>query len=81
MKNVHESNRKPPDMTPTSLTSKTYQTISTIASTRSSSNTITDVLYIKHSVAIAGLNKFDAQATNTDIAEFANVFCTMFDLN
>ena len=68
-------------MAPTSLTSGTYQNVSTLTWTGSSSETANDVLSIKYSVAFAGLNKLVKQATNPDIAKLANVFCTMFDLN
>ena len=39
MKCLHKLNETPPDMTPTSLTSGTYQTVSTMASTGSSFGT------------------------------------------
>ena len=81
MKSLHKSNGTPPDMAPTSLTSEMYQTVSTTTLTGSSSGTTNDVLYIKYSVAIAGLNKLQTQAMNLDIAELANDFHTMFNLN
>ena len=47
----------------------TYQTVSTTTSAGSGSGTANDVLYIKHSVAIANLNRLETQSTNPDIAE------------
>ena len=81
MKKLHKSNRTPPDMAPRSFTTGTYQTVSTMTLTGPSSGTTNDVLYIKHSVTIAGLNKLETQAMNLDIAEFVNVFHTIFNLN
>ena len=57
MKNLHNSNEIPPDMTQTSINSGTYQTVSTMTSAGSGSATANDVLCIKHSAAVAGLNK------------------------
>ena len=57
------------------------QTTSTTTSTGTSSDTTNDVLYIKCSVALVGLNKLEMQFINPDIAELANVFCTMFNLS
>ena len=57
MKSFHKSNEMPLDMVPTSLTSGTYQTVGTMTSTGSDSSTTNDVLCIKNSAVIAGLNK------------------------
>ena len=81
MKSLHKSNGTPPDMTSASLTSETYQSVSTITSNGPSSGTTNDVLYIKHSVAVTALDKLESQATNPDIAELANVSHNMFSLN
>ena len=81
MKKLHNSNKIPPDTAPTSITSGTYQTVSATTSTGSSSGTTHDVLCIKHSVAIAGLNKLETKSTNPEVAELTNVFCTMFNSN
>ena len=59
MKSLHNSNETPPDMDPTSLSFRNCQMISTMTSTGSSSDTTNDVLCIKHSVVIAGLNKLE----------------------
>ena len=80
-KSLHTSNEIPPNMAPTSITSKTCQVVSTMTSTGSSSGTTNDVLCIQYSVATAGLNKLETQSTNPDIAELANAFQTMTNLN
>ena len=64
MKSLHNSNETPPDMAATSLTSETYQTVSTMTSTGTSSSNTNDILCIKHSVAMAGLNKLETQPMN-----------------
>ena len=74
MKSLHKSNEILPDMSSTSLTSGTYQTVSIMTLGRPSSDATIDVLYINHSVAIAGLSKLKPQSTNPDNAEFAIVF-------
>ena len=81
IKSLHKLNGIPLDMTPTSLISGAYQTVSNITSTGSTSGTTNDVLYIKHSVAITGLNKLVTQVMNPDIAKLASVFCIIFNLN
>ena len=80
MKSLHNSNKTPPDMASTSLISGTYQAVRTMTSTGSSSGTNNNVLCIKSSVAITGLNKLKTQTTKPDIAELANIFCTLFNL-
>ena len=80
IKSLHESNGTPPNVAPTSLIYETYQTVSTTTSTGSHLGTSNDVLYIKHSVAIAGLNKLETQATKPDFAELDNVFCGVVGL-
>ena len=57
MKSLHNPNEIPPDMIPTFINSETYQTASTVTSARSGSGDSNDVLYIKLSIAVAGLNK------------------------
>ena len=81
MSNLHNSNETPPGMAPTSLTSGTYQTISTMTLTGDSYGTINDILCINRSAAIAGLNKLETQSKNPDTAELTNVICSMFNLN
>ena len=68
-------------MATTSLISGTYQTASTMTLTGSSYGNTNDVLCIKHSVAIAGLNKFETKSMNPEIEKLANAFHTMLDLN
>ena len=67
------------DMAPASLTSETFPTASTVTSTGTNSTVNNYVLYIKCSVALAGLNKLETQSTNQDIAELANFI--QFNLN
>ena len=79
MKSLHNSNETPPNMAPTFINSGTYQTLSIMSG--SSSGTTNDAFCIKHFVAIAGLNKLETQPMYPDVAELANVFHTMFNLN
>ena len=65
---LHKSNETSPDMAPTSPTSDTFQTTSTTASPGTSPSTTNDVLYIKHFVALASLNKLETKSINQDIA-------------
>ena len=60
-----------------SLISGTFQPKSTTTSTGTNSSANNGVLYIKHSVALACLNKLKKQSTNPDILELANVFHTI----
>ena len=57
MKSLHHSNEITPEMAQISIISRTYQTVSTMTSTASSSGTANDVLSIKHFFAIAGFDK------------------------
>ena len=52
-----------------------------MTSAGSGSGNANDASCIKFSVAIAGLNRLEMQSTNQDIAELANVFYPMFNLN
>ena len=81
MKVLNKSDVAPPDMAPASFTSEFFLTASTITCTSSNSRSNNDVLYIMHSVALAGQNKLETQSMNPDIAELSNVFNTMFKLN
>ena len=65
-------------MAPVSFTSGTFSTASITTSTGAKSSANNNVLYIKHSVALAGLNKLEKQSMNPDIVEFVNVIHTMF---
>ena len=49
-------------MAPTYIISGTYQTVSTTPSAELGSVTTNDVSCMKHSVAIAGLNRFETQS-------------------
>ena len=81
MKSLHRSIETPPDIVPASLFSGTFQLARTTTSTGTSSSATNDVLYIKHSVALTGLNKLETQSINPDIAELDNVFYNTFNLN
>ena len=81
MNSLHKSNETPLDIAPTSLMIGTFQTASTATLTGTSFSTTNDVLYIKSSNALAGLNKLEKHSTNPDIAELANVFHTIFNFN
>ena len=81
MKSLHKFNEKSPDMAPVSLTSGTFQSTGTTTSMSTNSSAYNNVLYIKYSVALAGLNKMETKSTNPDIAELANVICITINLN
>ena len=63
------------------LTFWSFQIASTTTATGSNSKTHNDTIYIKYSVALAGLNKLETQSMNPHIAELANVFCIIFNIN
>ena len=81
MKGLHKSDEAPPDMAPASFTYGKFPSTSTTTSTGTYSSANIHVLYIKHSVALAGLNKFETLYTNPGFAEFANILYTVFNSN
>ena len=80
MMSVYNSSTFPPDMALSSLASETFSTASTSTSTGTNPSANNYVLYIIHSVALAGMNKLETQSTNPDIAKLVNVFHTTFNL-
>ena len=81
MKSLHKSDEAWLDMVHVSFTAGAFPTASTTTSSGTNSSANNDVLYIKHSIALAGLNKLETESMNWDIAELANVFHAMFSLN
>ena len=74
MKCLHKSNEIPPDMALTSLISETFQTTNITTSTGTSSSAMNDVLYIKHNVILASLNKIETQSMNLNIPDLEMSF-------
>ena len=79
MKSLHKLDETPPDMAPASITSGFFLTKSIITSTIMNTSANNDVLHIKCLIAFTGLNKLKTQFTNLEIAQIANIFCTMFN--
>ena len=71
MKSLHKSNETPHDMAPMSITSRPFQTVSITGTSYSVTN---NEFYMKHSVALVGLNKLETQSMTPDIVESPNVF-------
>ena len=74
MKSLHKSNETPHDMAPMSITSRTFETVSITTSTGTSYSVTNNEFYMKHSVALVGLNKLETQSMTPDIVESPNVF-------
>ena len=68
-------------MTPAFFTSGSFPAASTTTSFPNNFIADSDMLYIKCSVAFAGLNKVETQSTNLDISKNVIFFHTMLNLN
>ena len=81
MKSIQKLDETPCDMALASFIPESFSTTGTTASTGSNSNAKNDLLHIKFSVALSGLNRLGMQSVHPDVAMLANVFHTIFNFN